>query len=747
MSLDDLLAYVAQVITDFLNSIQGGINQAVGLVQNYLNEVINAIGGRLADLIANIAPIVTTVVNGIVNSLSGVVSSIIDSVNGILQSLQNTIAQVVEQIGTVVSNLWAALQNSFQTIVQSVSDLVEEIKTNITAVFQGIVDYFKNLVTGVITEIQTFFGNLWDQIKAGLSSLWATIQEGFGVVVNAVSSLWQQVVTAIQNSWQDLITGAESAFAQVKGALDDVASTFNQGFQAVTDGVSQAISDASQPIEEAWKTFNDYLTAILDPEAYADVQAAIAEAVAPGTYNIQSSEGFQRFYQAMIPKNPTAAVLFVLIFGVFVAKETFHGVVSANSDVLLQQFSLAHPWRLLEASEAREAYRRGNLGQAETLDTIRAAGYTAEDATRIISNSEAPPQVAELLDMMLRGMIGAAEVKTALNVHGIRDPWASNLIALAQEIPPIDDILRMARRLVFDPSVVSQFQLMDDFQGVVTQWLTKKGLSQEWINAYWAAHWDLPSVTQGFEMYQRGEIGQEQLDLLFRDAGMAPGWRAHLQAIAYHPFTRVDIRRMNKVGVLPDSDLPKAYQNIGYSPANAQQLADFTIKLNAGTKAKGDANLGNLTRSSILQFYQDGLITSEKANALLTGIGILPEAAALYIANTDALTHAADRKAHVAAIIEDLKAGKINFATAQSQLSGLALTPTETERATAQLERASTALLKIPDVTQLNDLYKHGVIKDDAYLAALTAHGFSADWAGKLLAAEKAKLASTKAKP
>ncbi|GAH79863.1 unnamed protein product, partial [marine sediment metagenome] len=75
-------------------------------------------------------------------------------------------------------------------------------------------------------------------------------------------------------------------------------------------------------------------------------------------------------------------------------------------------------------------------------------------------------------------------------------------------------------------------------------WAGKKGLSKEWSERYWAAHWNLPSPQQGFEMLHRGVINVSELNMLLRALDVMPFWRDKLTAIAFRRLTRVDIRRM-----------------------------------------------------------------------------------------------------------------------------------------------------------------------------------------------------------
>ncbi|GAH81991.1 unnamed protein product, partial [marine sediment metagenome] len=142
--------------------------------------------------------------------------------------------------------------------------------------------------------------------------------------------------------------------------------------------------------------------------------------------------------------------------------------------------------------------------------------------------------------------------------------------------------------------------------------LKMQGISEYWAQKYWYAHWDTPSITQGFEMLHRGFIDRKELDDLFRTVEIPPFWRDKLTAIAFNPFTRVDVRRMHKAGVLTDDELVTAYMDVGYNADKAAKMTEFTILYN------GEGNT-SLTRSQILNGFTEYIITREDT-AELSGL-------------------------------------------------------------------------------------------------------------------------------
>ncbi|MBA7474036.1 hypothetical protein ES707_09383 [subsurface metagenome] len=185
---------------------------------------------------------------------------------------------------------------------------------------------------------------------------------------------------------------------------------------------------------------------------------------------------------------------------------------------------------------------------------------------------------------------------------------------LAYQIPPVADIITMAVREAFTPDIAAKFGQYEDYPPDLETWAAKKGLSKEWSQRYWAAHWNLPSPLQGFEMLHRGVIEVDELNMLLRALDVMPFWRDKLTQIAYRRLTRVDIRRMYKAGVLTVADVYESYLEHGYNPKNAKRMTDFTVQWALPKEA-------SITRSDILTAYKSRMITRVEASELLADMG------------------------------------------------------------------------------------------------------------------------------
>ena len=119
-------------------------------------------------------------------------------------------------------------------------------------------------------------------------------------------------------------------------------------------------------------------------------------------------------------------------------------------------------------------------------------------------------------------------------------------------------------------------------------------------------------------MLHRGAINQDELDLLLRALDVMPFWRDKLTRIAYRRLSRVDIRRMYRVGVMTESEVYAAYVELGYNERDAKRMSDFTLKQVLATQSK-------FTSTDIVSAYSKYMITQGDAESLLRDVGVRSE--------------------------------------------------------------------------------------------------------------------------
>lgn len=265
---------------------------------------------------------------------------------------------------------------------------------------------------------------------------------------------------------------------------------------------------------------------------------------------------------------------------------------------------------------------------AEILKNVSIADIHPAYAKKYIDAVMTKPASQDIVAYQLRKDPELSQLPQELRRIGIHPEYHDLYRELAYQIPPVADIITMAVREAFSPDIATRFGQYEDFPPEFAEWAAKKGLTKEWSERYWAAHWALPSPIQGFQMLHRGVITDDELQLLLRAQDVMPFWRDKLIQIAYRPLTRVDVRRMYKEGVLNEKEVYESYLDQGYASDNAERMAEFTVKQTL-------SSLSKFTSSDIIKAFSSRMINNSEAMSLLRDIGIRPEDASYIISTAE----------------------------------------------------------------------------------------------------------------
>lgn len=275
------------------------------------------------------------------------------------------------------------------------------------------------------------------------------------------------------------------------------------------------------------------------------------------------------------------------------------------------------------------------------------------------------PSISDLLDLFRRGWVDSPDSRAHwLARAGVFDPAAQSLILnLMDEMPTISDIIHFSVKDVWVPEVVTRYQYDAEMPKEYGEWFRKVagdlpfgdiGSKQKEMRdltlplAHWRAHWDLMSPSQAFEAFRRVRLSRldriketfdkqieewrkkypresdqyikpfqnieafniHDLGLHLRVANYAPTSRPWLAAIAYHPLTRVDVRRMRQLGVISTEEVYECYLDLGYDPTNARYLQQFTERSITDSLLKRDRDKAV---KGIVDAYVMGVIDRDAA--------------------------------------------------------------------------------------------------------------------------------------
>lgn len=363
---------------------------------------------------------------------------------------------------------------------------------------------------------------------------------------------------------------------------------------------------------------------------------------------------------------------------------------------------------LLTVSESLEAWRRGNISTQQLLDNLSKHGLTSEAVGVLMKLTERIYTISEAIDLYRRTGKPREWLEEQLMKQGVSREKVDEYLKLAEYFPSPPDLIRFAVREVFTPEIVKAYRMHEDLPKEFIELASKAGLPEEVAKWYWYAHWELPSFTEGLEMFHRKIISKEELLTLMRTLDIMPGWRDKLIQMSYALPTRVDLRRMFEIGVISRDELKEYYEKLGYSPEDAEKLTRWTEQ----EYVKEDKML---TVNQILELYEIGELNREEAKEWLKALGYTEEASEYKLRLREHEMMLKEVKEELELIEQQLKNGLITSEVAWEKIAKLPLSSRTKRLKYLKMVKGLVTYAKLPSVEKIEKWFKAKLISEEQF--------------------------------
>jgi len=389
--------------------------------------------------------------------------------------------------------------------------------------------------------------------------------------------------------------------------------------------------------------------------------------------------------------------------------------------------------------------------EVEWRKDLEFQGWHKDRIDAIVESYRSLYGLNEIRGLFLRGMLGEgdkarAEAIKLINKHGFTDDEASKLIDLFYFIPSPQDLVSWSAREVYEPEMVKEYGLDDEFEGLDLRDFHKAGVSKEQALNFWRAHWQHPSLNTMTELLHRTSLTEDDMYKWYRVVEFPPKWRNLLTEIAYTPFTRVDIRRMYRLGVLDEFGVFKANAEIGYRPyvlehkhdtheeafacevckksSPAGAMLEFIKRYYPIEDDSDDKEVRSLTKTEILRGYREHIIDHEIALTALQAIDYHEDIAHYLIILEDVKSDETETKEELAFITDKYKLGLMTDEDLIARLGALDLSGEQLEYYITKITRYRNYNIRRPTLADFKRWYKLEIINLDIYREELKLEGF-----------------------
>jgi hypothetical protein len=326
----------------------------------------------------------------------------------------------------------------------------------------------------------------------------------------------------------------------------------------------------------------------------------------------------------------------------------------------LRQILADYPETRLSPPELVASAVQSVQPEADVVALLLEEGYDATRANQLIAIAGEPVAPNQALDLLNRyeagelrgtGIFDTNWVRQVLSESRLKNKYQDAILELRYQLLGASDYIRFAVRDVYDAAARQKLTLDQDFPQGLAPKLVALGYSDTDAKDAWAAHWELPSPTQVYEMLHRGKLpaGVTVEDYL-KSADYAPVWRQSLVDISYNPITRTDAKRIYKLRGDFDA-LVANFRNNGYNEEDAKALSEFTREdVSLETRQEKELLVGPV-KTAALSMYKARRISADQLRQTLANLKYPSELIDRFIADID-FVREQDRREDVAAALK-----------------------------------------------------------------------------------------------
>jgi hypothetical protein len=190
--------------------------------------------------------------------------------------------------------------------------------------------------------------------------------------------------------------------------------------------------------------------------------------------------------------------------------------------------------------------------------------------------------------------------------------------------------------------------------------------------------------------------------------------------VSYNPVTRVDLRRLYRLGVIDYKELIERYKDLGYTDRDAELLAQFTAKYEADSSDDKDVQMRNLSLSLIKQLYMKSVINEGEAKKRIQALNYSDEDADRLVnlykqekAADQVLSYDKEAKADIKRYVEEGYAlGYMTFQEAKRRLVGIGYIDSHAEAILNLVDYHTEMQILEEQIKRIAEEFNSGVIDD-----------------------------------
>jgi len=205
--------------------------------------------------------------------------------------------------------------------------------------------------------------------------------------------------------------------------------------------------------------------------------------------------------------------------------------------------------------------------------SMRYNAFDQEWSDRMLENTWRYPDFGDMRTMIHRGVKTWDDARAALKMNLIAEEYIDAYKTIIPSIPGVGDLVRFAVREAYPDA-----KTFTEHYAKMSTWIAAQGYDQYFADAFWTAHWVIPTVSQADELLHRGEISEAEHTGLYILNDIRPEDIPALRRLTWSLPGRIEARWMFRWGEIDVSDLRDYLVKDGLNPEYADRVASAMAK-------------------------------------------------------------------------------------------------------------------------------------------------------------------------
>jgi len=372
-----------------------------------------------------------------------------------------------------------------------------------------------------------------------------------GALAQAVVGVVGEMLAGARNAGSELATNTVSEVLRGTEPWMDPAqqnvATIEEASRTQIQGAIDVIRDAKGPLEgsEAVAALEDMRNQLY---AAAIVNFGLHAVIESGTLG-----------QIEFMKDLEPMVLSKLGYSEIIAQANMIPVQKAVIDPAMQEWASRHPHAIPGAADLINMVVKEKISLDEFKGAMLKLGFKTQWSQLIWDAHFTPPDWSQLLNAYWRGAISREQLEK-LKILVDLDP-IYNVVwdAMIEQIPPISELINQRVKEVID-------------QATFYKYMGYYGISTEWADRIWDAHFIPPSLGDLLLAWRRRVISEDQLDELMILVDLDPRFKAIFDTRKYIDPSLTLARFMFETGAINIDRLHELVLREGYTPEDAEAV-------------------------------------------------------------------------------------------------------------------------------------------------------------------------------